>query len=579
VDEVLPEFQSELKEAFLLTRLRMISQMESPVRQFIDDADWPMVLLAGLAMSLGWGIRGDYGHEAGAMLPGALVALACVVGSGRADWLARATVLALLGALGWAIGGQMSYGIVIGYTADGALANVLYGLTSLFLIGALWGAIGAGLLGLGVTWGRAALESMVLPLSTLYGVWLVFDGAGWTDRLSARWSLHDTDWVAAITALAVGLGFHLSGAARWRPSCGLMVWLATGWLAGYALLTALLGLRMTPPRSDNWAGCVGLAGALVLFLWRERNRAALLLLLYGGLAGGLGFAVGDAVQMLGRAEWGPVGQFSALQNLDFWKWMERLFGLIMGMGVALGLRRLARVGVTPVEAEPIGSPLRGFSLIVLLLVMPWHNFDTNLRFWLEKGHLGDSFLEISPKSWVLAIASGLTVVGLGAIRLHLQDRLHLVPASRIGRVQLLFLSLLWLFVVGDFTKSTSLLQNRAVLSVHVSFWVTALLVTLLLLFRDWPISTPPASSISAGDQRWFPGRGLLLGWLAVPFLLLALTSLLLMTRSGALPGSRQRFEPPSSSRSSQLEGSPRGRFPVLTSSQQNGIVRFAFLRP
>ena len=30
------------------------------------------IVLSALAMSVGWGFRGDYGHEAGAMVPGAL---------------------------------------------------------------------------------------------------------------------------------------------------------------------------------------------------------------------------------------------------------------------------------------------------------------------------------------------------------------------------------------------------------------------------------------------------------------------------------------------------------------------------
>ena len=28
------------------------------------------IVLSGLAMSVGWGFRGNYGHEAGAMIPG-----------------------------------------------------------------------------------------------------------------------------------------------------------------------------------------------------------------------------------------------------------------------------------------------------------------------------------------------------------------------------------------------------------------------------------------------------------------------------------------------------------------------------
>ena len=40
-----------------------------------EDAIW-FVLLPALAMWLGWGVRGLFGHANGAMLPGALVALA-----------------------------------------------------------------------------------------------------------------------------------------------------------------------------------------------------------------------------------------------------------------------------------------------------------------------------------------------------------------------------------------------------------------------------------------------------------------------------------------------------------------------
>jgi hypothetical protein len=41
------------------------------------------VLLPGLAMSVGWGFRGDYAHEAGAMVPGALLGLSICLASGH----------------------------------------------------------------------------------------------------------------------------------------------------------------------------------------------------------------------------------------------------------------------------------------------------------------------------------------------------------------------------------------------------------------------------------------------------------------------------------------------------------------
>jgi hypothetical protein len=42
-------------------------------------------VLCGLTLSLGWGIRGNFGHAYGAMTPGALATLAGVLVSGRAD--------------------------------------------------------------------------------------------------------------------------------------------------------------------------------------------------------------------------------------------------------------------------------------------------------------------------------------------------------------------------------------------------------------------------------------------------------------------------------------------------------------
>ena len=42
----------------------------------IIDVPWQMWLLGALSLSIGWGIRGNFGHEVGAALPGALAAMA-----------------------------------------------------------------------------------------------------------------------------------------------------------------------------------------------------------------------------------------------------------------------------------------------------------------------------------------------------------------------------------------------------------------------------------------------------------------------------------------------------------------------
>jgi hypothetical protein len=67
------------------------------------------MLLIMLSLSIGWGIRGNYGHEYGAMIAGALAGLAAALMSGREDWRQRAPYFAFFGALGWAFGGSIAY--------------------------------------------------------------------------------------------------------------------------------------------------------------------------------------------------------------------------------------------------------------------------------------------------------------------------------------------------------------------------------------------------------------------------------------------------------------------------------------
>jgi len=124
-----------------------------------------MLILSALAMSVGWGFRGDYGHGPGAMVPGALLGLAISLTSRRQDWLQRSSLLAMLGALGWAFGGQMSYARIVGYTMHTSFPDVLYGFACLFVIGALWSGTGAGILALGVTRPRSQLERFAVLLS------------------------------------------------------------------------------------------------------------------------------------------------------------------------------------------------------------------------------------------------------------------------------------------------------------------------------------------------------------------------------------------------------------------------------
>ena len=102
------------------------------------------VLLVLLSLSVGWGIRGNYGHEYGAMIPGALAGMAAALMSGREDWRQRVPYFAFFGALGWAFGGSIAYMHPPSYTETGHLPTQVYGFLSMLLRGVSLGRHWAG---------------------------------------------------------------------------------------------------------------------------------------------------------------------------------------------------------------------------------------------------------------------------------------------------------------------------------------------------------------------------------------------------------------------------------------------------
>jgi len=204
---------------------------------------WLVMLITGLTLGLGWAIRGHFGHWWGASWAGGMGALALLLAVGRKDWIKRAPVLALLAAIGWGVGGIMSYGILVGYCRSIEVFNSAYGYAMLFVVGGLYGFIGGGLLGLGLS----------------------------TDENKK------SDWMRLLLEMFV-----------------------VGYLAYWFIIVEMEWL-MTPPRDESWAMSFGASLALAWFIYRAGNINALRVALYSALGGGVGFAFGNFLQTLGAA--------------------------------------------------------------------------------------------------------------------------------------------------------------------------------------------------------------------------------------------------------------------------------------
>lgn len=174
------------------------------------------MLLSGLALSIGWGIRGNFGHEYGAAFAGCLAAIAVPLLSGRADWRERVLYFAFFGAIGWGFGGSISYMQVISYTQSGHAPSQWFGYVGLFYIGFLWAALGGAGTALAAVAKREQLVELVKPILFLFGIWLLQDWledplVEWLQAglpADHTWSRHksplywlDADYLAALFAL------------------------------------------------------------------------------------------------------------------------------------------------------------------------------------------------------------------------------------------------------------------------------------------------------------------------------------------------------------------------------------------
>ncbi|HKS38464.1 MAG TPA: hypothetical protein VJW76_14820 [Verrucomicrobiae bacterium] len=267
---------------------------------------WQPVLVAALAGGMGWGIRGQYGHETGAMIAGLLVGLVLVLFfCPRADSLRAARVVAWC-TIAMGFGGSMTYGQTVGLTHDAPLtgnwAALRWGMLGLAIKGGIWIGFAGAFLGMGLSGVRYRPREMLLVMLGLLG-------------LSALgiWALNEPfDPVTKVLPR-----IYFSDDWRWEPGADLK------------------------PRREVWGGLLfALAGLIAYTRWRRRDSLAPRLALWGVLGGATGFPLGQSLQAFHawNLELFRTGVWASLDPLiNWWNFMETTFGAVMGAALGLGL--------------------------------------------------------------------------------------------------------------------------------------------------------------------------------------------------------------------------------------------------
>ncbi|WP_282160471.1 photosystem II biosynthesis protein [Ulvibacterium marinum] len=352
------------------------------------------ILVVAMSLATAWAIRGQFGHEQGAAWAGAVGAVALVLVANRKDWYSKMPILALASALGWGAGGMISYGVVVGYGKADNFINAFYGLSMLFVIGALFGLLGGGLVG------------------------LVLDST----------KKNRVNWGALVSEMVAG---------------GLLT---------YFFLIEQIGFKMTPPRSEAWALILGAGLAMLLHMARTKRNSAIRVAIFAALGGGFGFGFGNFLQVVGNVMEIPFNMWNVMEySIGFFgglgmaygvfssswpideeerskTWINRWVLFILLIFIPLMVYResltyshfLRRLGEIP-NLEQVASTSTIFTAVVLVLmaVFVFYRFKDNV--FTKKGVSLFLFVYLS----TYALMSYL-VTGLFAGKMGLNHHLYLL---------------------------------------------------------------------------------------------------------------------------------------------------------
>jgi len=264
---------------------------------------WQALVFTSMAGGMGWGIRGQYGHETGAMIAGVLVSLTIVLLlCPRASSISLARAVAW-GTLAMGIGGSITYGQTLGLTQDEPLIGnwdaLRWGMLGVAIKGGLWIGFAGTFLGMGLSEVRyRSKEILLLMLALIAACFLGFF------ILNAPFD----------PANKILPRFYFSDAWFWEPEGDFK------------------------PRGEAWGGLLFAWVALFVYTgWIRKDRLARNMAMWGLLGGALGFPIGQSLQAYHAWNREMIDEtFIAKLQLNWWNVMEIVFGAVMGAVLGLG---------------------------------------------------------------------------------------------------------------------------------------------------------------------------------------------------------------------------------------------------
>jgi hypothetical protein len=420
-------------------------------------------LFVALAVGLGWGIRGDFGHLVGAMYPGAALALGLAYVSGQRSLFLWMPIIAALSAIGIGSGGTMSYALLHGYAQSDTLVNYAYGFLTLFLQGSAWGTFGGALVGL----------------------------------MLERKPMRNGEWLGLIGST-----------------------LFAGWVTSF-LLVDVIGFHINPPRNDSSIGFMGAALGQLFWLACNNKPSGLRGAVLGYVGFGLGMATG---RLLGN--FANVFTQQHGFTINHWNVMETSCGFIGGFIYCFGMVDRDHPEPPENENIPLASFYGIVYVLGLIPLWHRLNRIQPAAKKAEWAKALESYGYADPNKlanitlWLIDGVCALGFVGAAVwlmIHYRRRQRWAMLPVLWLSGTMLLYQNINALFLLYP--------ARPMYINMHYVFWgMFALMAVYALVARPRPVELVPDDRLVSEPR--FPWERWLAGAAAALFVLIFLAGII-----------------------------------------------------
>ena len=290
--------------------------------------------------------------------------------------------------------------------------------------------------------------------------------------------------------LVLGVAVYFARYGRWRNDAGLFLSMWLGWLVAFLVLPVLGsiplarygGLRLTPPRSDDWAGVLGVFIGASIYARRNKMApvayAGALNFVLGGIAFPLMHLFRSLILIPGHPDlnWATGGippEWKHYQSANWHSFLEQSQGFAFGVVTCLTFASLWPKLKRASDEPPVRRWTDAFAVSFVVLFMTYLNVVKNVPEWTKKEHPlvpavmkvpFFKWVELSAETWFNLAWCAMSLAFVALLIVHLRRKLAIVPASWLGRGQIVYVLLLWIMVVANFERSLNGFSEQRLLT-------------------------------------------------------------------------------------------------------------------